>query len=132
MTTSSNRLAVAERPVAEDAMALQQQVRALTVRVARLEQQVQGTGPRDDADRALLEHLAVSIGDVPFTTAAVFRHVDLRDDAALRRALLDADIESPRQLGKLLARGGGMTGAVTVRRLHDEHRDGRLWQLVRV
>jgi hypothetical protein len=117
---------------AEDLEALQHQIGALARRLETVERWVRahGTGPRDGADTALLEALAASLGSVPFTCASVFRHVELTEDAALGQALETADVDSPRVLGKLLARCTGISAPVTVTRLHEATRAGRLWQVI--
>jgi len=86
-------------------------VQRLDARVRTLERDHHAprAGPRDDADIQVLVAIAASVGSVRFTSAQLFR--DARSERApeLADALLAADIDSVRALGKLLARLEGCT-----------------------
>jgi hypothetical protein len=101
-------------------------VRGLASRVAQLETR---SGPRDAEDAALLSALALTAGEATFTARAVLAHA--RVDAALRGALVAADITSARQLGKWLRRLTGTHGGYVLARV-GEGRAGIVWTLRRV
>jgi hypothetical protein len=87
-------------------------------------------GPRDQADADLMLALRESSRGLVFTTRMVWVRRD-RDDG-LARALLAADIDSPKQLGKLLARLAGVDiGGLVVTRTKDT-RDGAQWSIARL
>jgi hypothetical protein len=108
---------------------LRDQVRALGADVRALQQA--GRGPRDQQDERLLLQIAESSTSLPFTCRGLFQHVRLRDDGALREALLHADIVSARQLGRFLQRCIGRQGDVSVTRARRPLRDGAEWQVLR-
>jgi hypothetical protein len=75
-----------------------------------------GRGPRDGADVELLGQIATSTQRLPFTARQLFDHAG--GDARLSCALDAADIDNPKQLGKLLARCADRDrGDVCVRRV---------------
>ncbi|HXG56996.1 MAG TPA: hypothetical protein VNJ03_16580 [Vicinamibacterales bacterium] len=84
-------------------------------------------GPRDRYDTALVHVLAhVSMG-LPFTVAAMWRRRAV--DQALASALLDCDVVSTRQAGKLLKRiTGHAVDGVCVRRIGTT-REGAVWHV---
>jgi len=94
-----------------------------------LERQAAGCA-RDAADLALLAQIADTTA-LPFTCRGLFAHVRLRNDAALRQAMVAADIVSARQLGKFLQRCTGTHGDVSVTRALVPQREGALWQVLR-
>ena len=77
------------------------EVRELRQRVAQLEARL-SPGPRDQADVTLASTIAASACGLPFTAAALWRRRAV--DPALTEALVASDVDSPRQLGKLLRR----------------------------
>ena len=101
--------------------------------IARLEQRIRAleAAPRDHNDVAVLQAMFSTFETTPFRASDVFRHAERIDDAApLRDALLAADLDNERQLGRLLmrcARRDSIAGLV-VRR----HRLHRHWQIVSV
>ena len=88
-------LAAAVDPVAE----LRDLVEELRDRVATLEARY---GPRDQAEAAVPPAVARSVGGRRFTSAELFAHAAVDPDLAA--ALEAADVTSPRELGRLLAR----------------------------
>jgi hypothetical protein len=106
---------------------LEARLAQLEARVAQLEAR---SGPRDQADVALLAALAASVGGgVTFGAREVFRHA--RVDRALRAALVAADLVSPRQLGKLLRRMAGEHDGYVLTHV-GEDRHGLRWRVLRV
>jgi hypothetical protein len=83
-------------------------------------------GPRDRGDEHLVGIIAKSTRGLTFTAKAAWIHQ--RTDPALADALAECDIESPRQLGKLLRRLEGRTvGSVRIVCV-EMHRDGKVWR----
>jgi hypothetical protein len=81
-------------------------------------------GARDLADVALVEHFA-RLGRT-FMTAGVFKHREF--DAELADLLVRADVDSPKQLGKLLRRiSRSIDVGIAVRRV-STGRDGIVWR----
>ncbi|MBA3884282.1 MAG: hypothetical protein H0X67_00965 [Acidobacteria bacterium] len=104
---------------------LDRQVATLTATVAAL-MALRAPGPRDRADKALVGALAVSTRGLSFTAAAVWRHRAV--DEALADALEQADVDSPRQLGRLLRRVEGRTvDGVRIARVGAD-REGLIWR----
>ena len=111
-----------------DAAALEMRVVELERRVAQLEAR---GGARDDADRRVLVAIVAAIGGRRFTSKQLRAHA--RIDEALAAALLDADIETVRELGKLMARLEKHAEIEGFRLRHcDDCRDGAIWQVVAV
>jgi hypothetical protein len=102
--------------------------RAILAELAALRQMVEplarGRGPRDGADAQLLEHM------VPFVSRTSIRCREVFDAAhnspALAQALLNADIENSKQLGKLFGRIQGVE--IDGRRI--EHVSAGRWRIV--
>jgi hypothetical protein len=91
-------------------------------RLARLETRF---GARDAAEAAVLPAIAAAIGSRRFTSAELKAHSEVDD--ALGAALEAADVESVRELGKLLARlEVRPIGGLTLTRL-SESRRGLIW-----
>jgi hypothetical protein len=83
-------------------------------------------GPRDRGDEHLVGIIAKSTRGLTFTTKAAWAH--RRTDPALADALAACDIESPKQLGKLLRRlEGRSVGSVRIVCV-GMHRDGKVWR----
>jgi hypothetical protein len=84
-------------------------------------------GPRDQDDAALVGVLARAVGDAKFSAREVLGHC--RENAALGEAVERATTESPRSLGRLLARLEGVTidGYMLARVGCD--RDGIVWRV---
>jgi len=97
MRTVSSRLA-------RDLEALRVTVEQLAARVAVLEA---GRGPRDAEDQALVVAIGVATKGLDFSASALCRHASV--DPALSEAFeaADVDIDSARQVGKLLRRIAG-------------------------
>ncbi|MBA3885696.1 MAG: hypothetical protein H0X67_08175 [Acidobacteria bacterium] len=111
-------------PLAARIEALEGDMRALRTALDAL-MAMRSPGPRDRADVALVGALAVSTRGLSYTTAAVWRHRAV--DAALADALRAADIDSPRQLGRLLRRSEGRTvDGVRIARVGTD-REGIIW-----
>ena len=85
----------------------------------------------DPAEATLVQAIWGPLGAGTFTTWAVFDRVTIAEDAALRAALMGADVTTPTELGWLLHRlQGRVIGGLLVQRV-DSVRDGRLWRIVR-
>ncbi len=95
-----DRATADEADLAARVAALERDNAELKARMLALEAQ---RGVRDANDERLLRTL---VSDAPFTCAQVLRHA--RFDAVLAEALVDADIDNAKQLGKLLARLRGI------------------------
>ena len=85
-------------------------------------------GPRDDADRALVMAIRTSIADRVFTSSELIDRAD-RVDPALKRALLDADVETSHDAGIWMRRMHGTTAAGFAVERVGERRDGVLWSV---
>lgn len=94
---------------------------ALDALVARL-----APGPRDQGDAYLLGIIVRSTEGRTFTSQALWRHRPT--NPALSKALASCDIESPRQLGKLLRRIEGRDVNSVRIVCVGMHRDGKVWQ----
>jgi hypothetical protein len=83
-------------------------------------------GPRDRGDEHLMHVIVASTRGLTFTSQALWKH--RAADPALAAALANADLESPRMLGKLLrrleSREVGHVRIVCV----GMHRAGKVWQ----
>jgi len=114
------KLAAVETRTAPDAVeSLLREVRALTVRVERLERV---GAPRDLADTTLREAIATSTGRRVFTANELLRHSQV--DLDLAAAMRAADVVSVMDIGCWLRdRRGVADGIAVVRR-------GRRWQVV--
>jgi hypothetical protein len=101
--------------------ALEDRDEQLVARVVRLEQQLADvrsttSGARDNRDVALVVAIVSSVGDHSLAARGLFLH--RRPNPALAAALLEADVESAKQLGKLLsrcARGAPIAGSAARR-----------------
>lgn len=83
-------------------------------------------GPRDQGDVALVGIIAAASRGLTFTSVALWRHREV--DPALADALANADLESPRMLGKLLRRVESRdVGGVRILCV-GMHRDGKVWR----
>lgn len=113
-------------PVAARLDALEGRVATLTAAVNALTAR-RSPGPRDHADVVLVGVLAdVSMG-LPFTVAALWRR--RAADPALAAAILNCDIDNPKQVGKLLRRlVGHDVGGAVIQRVGTT-RDGALWRV---
>lgn len=107
--------------------ALEQQVNSLTATVNAFMMR-RSSGPRDHYDYALIHVLAHVSVELPFTTSALWRRQAV--DTELAAAILDCDIVSTKQLGKLLKRLAGHTvDGLCIRRIGTS-REGVVWQLL--
>ena len=114
----SGRLAARVDALERDQEALRATVNALVAQRA--------PGPRDHADVALVAVLTTSTRGLSFTTAAVWRHRVV--DEALAAALRHADIDSPKQLGRLLRRlEGRAVDGIRIARVGAD-REGIIWR----
>ncbi len=105
--------------------ALERQVTTLMARVDAFTAR-RSPGPRDHADVVLVGVLTTSTRGLSFTTAAVWRHRAV--DVALAAALAHADVDSPRQLGRLLRRVEGQdVDGVRLARV-GVNREGIIWR----
>ena len=85
-----------------------------------------GAWTADQGDEHLVGVIAKSTRGLTFTTKAAWAH--RTTDPALADALAACDIESPRQLGKLLRRlEGRAVGSVQIVCV-GMHRDGKVWR----
>jgi hypothetical protein len=101
-----------------------EQFAALRADLARLGS---GRGARDRADRDLIPAIARAVGDRPFSARELVNHA--RVDRTFAAALGPTDTETPRSVGKLLARlEGGAFGGFTLLRA-DADRDGIVWRV---
>lgn len=100
------------------------EVRALRADLAR---PGNGRGARDQADRDLIPAIARAVGARGFSSRELVDHA--RVDRTFAAALEPTDTETPREVGKLLARlEGCLVGGFTLARV-DADRDGLVWQL---
>lgn len=119
------RAALARLAVVESTVAV------LVREVGELKVQRRGAGARDQADATLLRVIAEVMGDREWTCVQLWRH--RKATAALRDALLAADIDSRRQLGKrckLMSKGQPVNG-LQVENVNPNHptRDGLIWRV---
>jgi hypothetical protein len=115
------------RPADRGSRELEARLTAIEARLLAIEARF---GPRDQADADLMLALRESSRGLVFTTRMLWVRRD-RDDG-LARALLAADIDSPKQLGKLLARLAGVDiGGLVVTRTKDT-RVGAQWSIARL
>jgi hypothetical protein len=111
----------------DDQAELRAQLAALQQRVGALEARLAPRGPRDRHDVALVHSIAVSVGGLNFSAAALWRRRAV--DPALAAAIRACDLDNAKQLGKLLRRMEGRdVGGLTCVRLGAE-RDGVVWTL---
>jgi hypothetical protein len=83
-------------------------------------------GPRDDADEALIRVIASVAGDLPFTAAALWRRRAV--NLALASALENSDLDSPKQIGRMLRRCEGCdVDGVRILRV-GATREGLVWR----
>ena len=105
--------------------ALERQVTTLTALLDAFSAR-RSPGPRDHVDVALVGVLTTSTRGLSFTTAAVWRHRVV--DEALAAALRHADIDSPKQLGRLLRRlEGRAVHGIRIARVGAD-REGIIWR----
>jgi hypothetical protein len=91
------------------------------------------SGARDERDVELLQAIYRASRELPFTATALLKNAELTNDASLRAALLAADIDGGRDLSWFLRRFEDCDVAgLVVTRGRLEHRDGVLWQILRV
>jgi hypothetical protein len=105
---------------------LERRLELLERRVRQLEA-ASVRGPRDEADVALVLAIASAIGSARFTGLELFRHADVHE--GLAAALEDADLDNPRQLGRLLRRVAGHDVAGFVVQPAGQSRDGLVWSV---
>ena len=114
-SSSAARLDVLERQVAE--------LRAAVVAGTRSG----ASGARDRFDETLVHVLADASRGAPFTTSALWRRRAV--DTELAAAILNCDIDNPKQVGKLLRRlVGHDVGGAVIQRVGTT-RAGALWRV---
>lgn len=98
---------------------------------ALLHARIGSIGPRDDCDRLLLSAIAESTAGRAFSARELFHHA--RVDPALHEALHSADVDNPRQLGRLLRRleGAALAEGLALARVGLD-REGIIWKVSRV
>lgn len=97
-------------------------------RQQRIEQLLESRrAPRDASDRDVLNALAASTIGHRFTAAEVFRHAAVVP--TLAAALVAADIDNARQLGRLLKRMAGATVEEMQLEVVGEDREGLVYRL---
>ena len=101
---------------------LEAQMATLTTRLA--------PGPRDHTDAALVGIIAAVAGGLPFTSAALWRRRAV--DPTLAAAVLGADLDSARQLGKFLRRLEGRDVDGVRITCVGMDREGKIWRAARV
>lgn len=120
------RAPVLSSPTAARLDALERHVATLTTMMDALTARL-SPGPRDAGDVALMGAIALSTRSLTFTTSALWRHRAV--NSALADALMNADLESPKQTGKWLKR----LEARTVNGLRivcvGICREGKVWQV---
>jgi hypothetical protein len=113
------------RPADRGSRELEARLTAIEARLLAVEARF---GVRDQADRDLLMAVREACQGLPFTVRAVWARRGR--DAAFRSALEAADVDSPKQLGKWLARLAGVdVDGLTVTRKKGS-RAGMVWQIV--